>query len=456
MSSRIQLPMLPGMTGTREWVYPQSIDGRFMRLRRWTFFALHLVLFAAPWITMNGHPLVLVDLPARHVYLFGQIFTPTDTIFLALLLFFLAFSLFFFTAIFGRVWCGYACPQTVFLETWIRPIELWIEGDRTRRRRLDAAPWTLDKAARKLAKWSLFAGVSVLLGMAFMSLFAPARLLWTGQAGVVNYTFVAIIAALWYVDFTWFREQFCIYLCPYARFQSALTDDETLLISYDAKRGEPRDRHRGPEGGCIDCRKCVVVCPQGIDIRDGFQLECIQCARCIDACESVMSRFGHPTLVRYSSIAEDNGRRRRIVRPRTVAYAGLMAALVVAAGALMASRVPFEASVNRAPGTLFTVDADGMVRNTYLLKVTNKAPTPEPVPFSVEVEGLEGAEVLAQPITLASEESRTVPLVVRVPVSDVLPRTVPLRVRVSSPVGELLLPTTFKTPARTGTGKEGS
>jgi cytochrome c oxidase accessory protein FixG len=290
-----------GMSGMREWVYPQSISGSFTTLRRWTFLGLHLALFAAPWITMKGHPLLQVDLPQRRVFLFGAIYTPADTIFLVLLLMFMAFSLFFFTAIFGRIWCGYACPQTVFLESWIRPLETWIEGDRTRRKRRDAGGLSFDKVWRKLAKWSAFAGVSLLLGMAFMSVFAGARPLWTGQASLVSYTLVVIIAGFWYLDFTWFREQFCIYLCPYARFQSALTDDESLLISYDEERGEPRGPRRGPEGGCIACRKCVVVCPQGIDIRDGFQLECIQCARCVDACESVMSRFHQPTLVRYSS-----------------------------------------------------------------------------------------------------------------------------------------------------------
>jgi len=446
----VRLPVLPGMTGTRDWVYPQSIHGTFMTLRRWTFLGLHLILFGAPWITMNGHPLVRVDLPARHVYLFGQIFTPADTIFLALLLFFLAFSLFFFTAIFGRVWCGYGCPQTVFLESWIRPIEMWIEGDRTQRKRRDGMGVTFDLVWRKLLKWSVFAAVSLLLGMALMSLFAGARPLWTGDAGPVSYTFVLIIAAFWYVDFTWFREQFCIYLCPYARFQSAMTDGETLLVSYDAARGEPRDKTRGPEGGCIACQKCVVVCPQGIDIRDGFQLECIQCARCIDACESVMSKFDQPTLVRYSSEVEDRGGARHAFRPRTLVYGGLMTGLIAAAVVLMIGRVPFEATVNRAPGTLFTVDADGSVRNTYLLRITNNEPIEASVDYTVELRGLERAELLTQRVTLASEETKTVPLVIRVPAGEDLARTVAVQLRVASPSAELFLPTTFKTPTSVG------
>jgi cytochrome c oxidase accessory protein FixG len=438
------------MSGSREWVYPQSIQGTFTRLRRWTFLALHVALFVAPWLTLNGNPLLLIDLPHRRVFLFGAIFTPSDTIFLVLLLLFLAFSLFFFTAVFGRLWCGYACPQTVFLESWIRPIELWIEGDRTQRKRRDSMGWTWDRAWRKGVKWSLFLAVSFLLGMAMTSLFAGARPLWTGEASAAAYAFVAIFTAFWYLDFTWFREQFCIYLCPYARFQSALTDDETLLVSYDEERGEPRGPKRGPEGGCIACQKCVVVCPQGIDIREGFQLECIQCARCIDACESVMSRFEQPTLVRYSSIAVDEGRTPRTFRPRTLVYGGLLTTLTAAAVVLLLGRVPFEASVNRAPGSLFQTDADGFVRNTYLLKITNNEPSPEPVAYEVRVDGIEGAQVLTSEISVASEGTATVPLVVRAPLADELARTVPLRVRITSADGELLLPTTFKTGASMG------
>jgi cytochrome c oxidase accessory protein FixG len=446
----VAVARLPGMTGTREWVYPQSIQGTFTRLRRWTFLGLHVALFVVPWVTVKGHPLLLIDLPHRRVHLTGAVFTPADTIFLVLLLLFLAFSLFFFTAIFGRIWCGYACPQTVFLESWIRPLEQWIEGDRTRRKRRDVAGLSWDKAWRKAAKWGAFLAVSVLLGMAMTSLFAGARPLWTGQASATSYAFVAIFAAFWFVDFTWFREQFCIYVCPYARFQSALTDDETLLISYDTERGEPRGVKRGPEGGCIACQKCVVVCPQGIDIRNGFQLECIQCARCIDACESVMSRFEQPTLVRYSSIAVDEGKPARPFRPRTLVYGGLLTTLTAAAMVLLLGRVPFEANINRAPGSLFTVDADGYVRNTYLLRVTNNESAPGAVAYRVQVDGLEGAVLTTSELNIEPEASATVPLIVRLPLAAADRRTIPFTVRILSPSSELLLPTTFKTGVSVG------
>ena len=443
-----------GFSGTREWVYPQSISGRFTTLRRWTFLALHLVLFVTPWITVDDHPLLLIDIPARRVFLLGGIYTASDSFFLLLLMLFLAFALFFFTALWGRLWCGYACPQTVFLETWIRPLEIWIEGDRIQRKRRDGLGWSFDRMWRKAAKWTAFLAVAFLLAMAIVSFFVPARELWTLRAGALAYSFVGVFTFLWYWDFTWFREQFCNFLCPYARFQSALTDDETLLIGYDPKRGEPRGgKGAAAEGRCIACNKCVVVCPQGIDIRDGFQLECIQCARCIDACVSVMDKLGHRTLVEYTSLAESEGKAVRRLRPRTFIYGGLLASLVVFGGVLMAERVPFEVTVNRVPGSLFTLDPDGFVRNTYLLKITNNDPGNAPVVYSLSVEGLPNAEVLFRDVSLSSNESRTFPLVIRLPLSGELKRTIPIEVRVTSSDGELGVPTTFKSGAAVGEGE---
>jgi cytochrome c oxidase accessory protein FixG len=441
-----------GFTRSREWIYPQSIKGHYQNIRKLTFLGLHLWLFVAPWITIAGHPLILVDVPTRRTYLFGQIFTASDTIILVLVLFFAAFSLFFFTSLWGRLWCGYACPQTVFLETWIRPIEIWIEGDRSQRKRRDAKGLTFDLAWRKAAKWTVFLGVAFLLAMAFMSIFAGARELWSGQGGPVEYALVAFFTGIWFWDFTWFREQFCNYLCPYARFQSALVDEETLQISYVEARGEPRQAGRlaAAEGRCIDCNKCVVVCPQGIDIRDGFQLECIGCARCVDACTSVMDALGHHTLVEYASYAQLEGKPVRRLRPRTVVYGGMLTSIAVALILLVSGRVPFEASLNRAPGTLYALDQDGYVRNTYLLNITSNHPGDSVLPYEVSIEGLEGAELLTSELSLGATETRVVPLVVRVPASDTLGRTIPVMVRITTTDSELLLGTTFKTGADVG------
>ena len=446
-----------GFSGTREWVYPQSITGKFTTLRRWTFLALHLVLFVTPWLKVGGNPLLLIDIPARQVFFFGAIFTASDSFFLLLILLFATFALFFFTSLWGRIWCGYTCPQTVFLETWIRPLEIWIEGDRVQRKRRDGQEWSFDRAWRKAAKWVAFLAVSLLLAAAMVSLFVPARELWTGNAGMLAYSFVLIFTALWYLDFTWFREQFCNFLCPYARFQSALTDEETLLIGYDPSRGEPRKKGKAAaeDGRCIECNKCVVVCPQGIDIRDGFQLECIQCARCIDACTSVMDKLGHRTLVEYTSMAEQEGRKVRRLRPRTIVYGGLLLALVGFGLTLATQRMPFEATVNRVPGSLFTVDPDGFVRNTYLVQITNNKAGDSPVDFTVTVDGIPDAEVLAQNVQLAASETRTLPLIVRVPQDLGLGRTTELVVRVVTPDGAIDVPTTFKTGATDESGSEG-
>jgi cytochrome c oxidase accessory protein FixG len=434
-----------GFAGTRNWVYLQHIDGKFQHIRRWTFLGLHLILFGLPWVRVDGNPALMLDLPDRRLYAFGAIFTATDTILLVLVLLFLAFTLFFFTSLFGRLWCGYACPQTVLLDAWVRPIERWIEGERTTRIRRDGTGVTWDRARRKAAKWALFAAAAVVVSMSFMSFFTPARDLWTGAAGPVSYALVGIFAAGWFLDFTWFREQFCNYLCPYARFQSAMTDDNTLIIAYDAARGEPRGgRDAREDGRCIECRKCVTGCPQGIDIRDGFQLECITCARCIDACTDVMGRFGHESLIGYSNLATLAGRRTRFWRPRTVAYAGALTTIVAAAVAMVMLRVPFEASVSRTPGSLYTVDADGWVRNTYLLRLANNRPG-GPLSFTVRVEGIEHAEVLTPPLELQEAEGRMVAMVVRVPVTAATARTLPLRVHVTSRTGARVLDTTFKT-----------
>ncbi len=446
-----------GFVGTRKWVYQLSIDGRFQRIRKWTFLGLHLLLFVTPWIRVAGNPAVLIDLPGRKLYLFGAIFTATDTIFLLLFLLFLAFALFFFTSLFGRVWCGYACPQTVFLDSLIRPIEEWMEGPRAQRMKLDRAPWSLNKAGRKALKWTVFAVISLIVAATFGSYFTGPIPMWTGQAGTEAYLVTGIFAVAWFLDFTWFREQFCNYICPYARFQSALTDDESLTITYDPRRGEPRGgTNAGPEGRCVDCNKCVAVCPQGIDIRDGFQLECIACAACIDACESIMSRFDQPTLVQYGTMAELEGHTVRALRPRTIVYGGLLAALTAATVVLAVGRTPIEAQVSRVRGSLFQVDADGWVRNTYMLRVTNKAAGTDTLPFNITVTGLEGAEVHTEPLALASTESRVVPLVVRIPPAEHLQRTLPIAVKVASPAKSVTLTTTFKTPGALDDGKPAS
>jgi cytochrome c oxidase accessory protein FixG len=436
----------------RNWIYEQKVTGPWQRLRKATFALLHVFLFVTPWITIKGNPAVLIDLPNRRLYAFGAIFSAADTIFLLLLLLFLAFSLFFFTSLFGRLWCGFACPQTVFLDTWIRPFEEWVEGDWVRRRKRDEGGWSLDRAWRKAVKWTGYLAISVVIAMAFASFFAGARALWSGQGSALEYAIVGIFSAVWFLDLAWFREQFCNYLCPYARFQSALTDADSLLVQYNIPRGEPRGGADAKTAGrCIECNKCVFVCPQGIDIRDGFQLECIACARCIDACDIVMQKLGHESLIEWSSLSETSGKKKHRVRPRTAVYAGLLTGIVATAAVLLAARAPFDAAVQRAPGSLFVMDADGYVRNTYLLRVTNKEPSAAPVPFHIRVEGVPAEDVIVQDIQLESTQSQTIPMIIRMKASPDLPRTIPIEVHVSSPAHEVELDATFKTEGHLGT-----
>jgi cytochrome c oxidase accessory protein FixG len=434
-------------SGMREWVYPQGIKGTFQKVHRWSALAFHLWLIIVPWIYVGGHPAVRLDLPSRKLYVLGSVFTSTDAFLLTLLALSAAFGLFFMTALLGRIWCGYMCPQSVLMEEWVRPIEKFFEGDRSKRKRRDAGPWSFDRIWRKAAKLTAFLVAAWFISMSFGQWFAGAYELWTWQASAFDYSLVGFFTAIWFLDFAWFREQTCNYVCPYARFQGAMTDQHSLTISYDAERGEPRKKGKatGQKGGCIDCNKCVVVCPQGIDIRDGFQLECISCARCIDACETVMTRFDQPTLVRYSTYSKDEGKKLRIVRPRTLVYTALLLALSGTMVAMLLMRTPIEAQVNRAPGTHYAVDADEFVRNTYLLRIANNKGQGNDVAYSVRIEGLESPHVQVPPIHLDAGKSATVPLIVRLP-TDRAPASKPFQVHVISAEGEVWLDATFQGP----------
>ncbi|MDY6944757.1 MAG: cytochrome c oxidase accessory protein CcoG [Pseudomonadota bacterium] len=364
-------------------VYPREVAGRFNRLRVSAVIALLGLFYALPWVTWNGHQAVLFDLPARKFYIFGLTFFPQDFFLLTWLLVIAALSLFFFTALAGRLWCGYACPQTVWTEAFVR-MERWTEGTRQQRMKLDKAPWGVNKIARKTAKQVLWVSFALYTGYTFVGYFTAiheltAELL-TASVGGWELFWILFYGFATYGNAGYMREQVCKYMCPYARFQGAMFDKHTMLITYDAKRGEPRGsraRNADPRakglGDCTDCTLCVQVCPTGIDIRNGLQLECIACAACIDACDTVMDKLTYPRgLIRYSTEAAMAGKPSKILRPRTLIYGGLLLTLIVGFGVAVANRTLVELDVLRDRNAMYREIGGGQLENVYTVRFINK------------------------------------------------------------------------------------
>jgi cytochrome c oxidase accessory protein FixG len=364
--------------GSRFFLHPADVSGAFTLLRRVSAWLLIAVYVALPWIPVNGHPAVFLDVLHRRFHFFGVTLAAQDMWLLFFLITGLGFLLFYLTALFGRIWCGWACPQTVFLEHVYRRIERWLEGDAQARRKLDAAPWDGRKTTLRVLKHGLFILVSVLIAHIFLSYFfsIPAVYGMMRQSPAEHFgafLFVAAFSGILYFNFAWFREQLCIVICPYGRLQSALIDDDSLVIGYDENRGEPRGKpSEEGVGDCIDCFRCVQVCPTGIDIRQGLQLECIGCAACVDACNDVMARLGRPKgLVRYDSQNGLEGAPRRWLRPRVFLYTALLC-LGASVMAFSFSRVePAIATVTRMQGAPYYVTEEA-IRNQFLLRLVNK------------------------------------------------------------------------------------
>jgi cytochrome c oxidase accessory protein FixG len=406
--------------GSHHILEPADVSGRFTSARR--IFAAALILFyvVLPWIPINGAPAVFLDVENRRFHLFGLTLLAQDLWVLFFAISGLGFILFFITAVLGRLWCGWACPYTVFLEHVFRRIERWIDGDAAARRKLDTAPNNLSKILRRVLKHSLYLAVSTLIAHVFLSYFISLpRLYQFMREGPVQHAVafgvVAFFTGAFFFCFAYFREQFCIILCPYGRIQSALTDDETIVIGYDAKRGEPRGNASDPHAGaCIDCTRCVQVCPTGIDIRNGLQMECIGCAACIDACDDIMSKLKRPRgLVRYDSTRGLAGEKRRIIRPRLLVYSllGLLGMAVLGFTAFHRAK-PIFAEVSRMRGASFYVDP-ATVRNHYQLRLLNKRN--QPVAFRISLENpLPGFTVSGanEPITLSALGETNRPLIV--------------------------------------------
>lgn len=364
--------------GSRNFLHPADVHGRF-QVRKNVLFALLLLIYAGvPWIPVGGHPAVHIDLPGRTAYLLGNTFTNQDFYLLFFLVSGVGFGLFVVTSLWGRIWCGYACPHTVFLEGVYRKIERLIEGPRDVRIKRNLGHLTPDKAWRKGVKHGVFLALAFVNAHVFVAYFIPPGELLHAMTGDPHehwsaFLWVTVWTGLLYFNFAWFREQLCLIVCPYGRAQSALVDSDTLIIGYDGQRGEPRSRRTEEGGDCIDCFRCVAVCPTGIDIRNGLQMECVGCANCIDACDEIMDRVGRPRgLIRYDSQhGFEDGKRRGILRPRVLAYAALgVLGLAVFTGSMLA-RTSFEVHVLRARGMPYTLES-GEIRNVYNLRIQNK------------------------------------------------------------------------------------
>jgi polyferredoxin len=459
-------------------VYPRDVSGRFDRLRAAAVLWLLGMFYAFPWLHWNGRQAVLFDLPARKFHVFGLTFWPQDFPLLALLLIIAGVSLFFFTALAGRLWCGYACPQTVWTEVFLW-MERWTEGDRNARIKLDASPWSAHKLLRKSGKHALWMAFALWTGFTFVGFFTPVQNLGT-RLFALQWGGWETFWTLFYAFATWgnagfLREQVCKYMCPYARFQSAMFDRDTLIIAYDPMRGEPRgprkrglgsvlERGRGlldkltasdyvfrasrnptaadqrvqaggtitfdpadaaplpkfaPDqlGDCIDCTICVQVCPVGIDIRNGLQYECIACGACVDACDDVMGKLGFPHgLIRYTTHSALEGKPTRVLRPRIVLYGTLLSALLVGFAWGVTHRSPLIAEVLRDRNALYRDTATG-IENGYTLKIANKGETSERFLVALRSSSRDIALVGLAPVEVAAGTVVSVPLTVSAPSS---------------------------------------
>ena len=409
----------------REKIYPREVHGVFAWLRNIAMATLLGLFYGLPWISINGQQIVLFDLPARKFHVFGMTFWPQDFFFLAVLLIIAALSLFFFTALAGRLWCGYACPQTVWTEVYML-MERWIEGTRKERMKLDKGPKDTRRLRIKITKHAVWIAFSLWTGFTFVGYFTPITELWTSvltwQLGPWETFWIFFYGFATYGNAGFMREQVCIYMCPYARFQSAMFDKNTLIISYDEDRGEPRgprkrslERDETSLGDCIDCTLCVQVCPVGIDIRDGLQYQCIGCAACIDVCDEVMEKMGYPKgLVRYTTENALAGQQTRILRPRVWVYTTLLLVLVAGLVYGLLTRVPLEVDIIRDRNALYNETDAGLVENVYHLKVINKADQPQS--YQISVSGIEGLKLIGvdESVAVDSGAIKDVPLRLRV------------------------------------------
>jgi len=406
----------------REKIFPREVHGLFANLRVTGILVLLGIFYITPLLRWDGHQAVLLDLPARKFYIFGLTLWPQDFIYLAGLLIAAGLALFFFTALAGRIWCGYACPQTVWTEAFLW-MERKIEGDRPRQMKLDKAPWDLRKFRIKATKHFVWIAFSVWTGFTFVGYFTPledlTNRLVTMELGPWETFWILFYGFATYGNAGWMREQVCLYMCPYARFQSAMFDGDTLIISYDPERGDPRgSRKRSADhkaqglGDCIDCTLCVQVCPTGIDIREGLQYECIACSACIDACDDVMDKMGYAKgLIRYTTENAISGLKSKILRPRIIIYGMILLTVLSALAYSISQRSPIGLDVIRDRNRLYRETAEGLIENVYTLIILNMDDKAHY--YQLRAQGITGLQLVSDTPEVVVESGQIMELPVR-------------------------------------------
>jgi cytochrome c oxidase accessory protein FixG len=433
-------------------LYPRAVTGRFAQWR-WAFVWLtQIVFYGLPWFDWGGRQAVLFDLAARRFYIFGYVLYPQDFIYLTGLLVISALSLFLFTAVAGRLWCGFSCPQTVYTEMFLW-IERKVEGDRTARMKLDGLPMSAEKLVKKWFKHLLWIMLAMWTGFSFVGYFTPIRELlmefFQTRMGSWEVFWVFFYGFATYGNAGFLREQVCKYMCPYARFQSAMFDKDTLIVSYDTARGDPRgarSRKADPRalslGDCVDCSLCVQVCPTGIDIRNGLQYECIGCAGCIDVCNGVMDKMGYPRgLIRFTTqhaMKQGWSQReivRHILRPRVLVYATILGALCFALALSLAMRTPLKVDVVRDRAALSRIVEGGRLENVYRLQIMNA--TERKQEYRITAEGLPGLELASEhEVEVGPAESRWVPVRLRIPYGSAEPGSHTIHFQIAAEHGD--------------------
>ncbi|MCD6705786.1 MAG: cytochrome c oxidase accessory protein CcoG [Thiobacillus sp.] len=418
-----EAPIEQELYAIREVIQPRAVHGVFANWRVALVLLTQAMYYGLPWLQWDNRQAVLFDLAARKFYIFGLVFWPQDFVYLTGLLVLAALALFLFTAVAGRLWCGYACPQTVYTEIFMW-VESWLEGDHLARRKLDKSPWSADKLRRRGLKHFVWVLIALWTGFTFVGYFTPIQTL---AAEVMNATLGPweTFWILFYGFATWgnagfMREQVCKYMCPYARFQSVMFDSDTLTVTYDTSRGEPRgSRSKRADykalglGDCVDCSVCVQVCPTGIDIRDGLQYECIGCAACIDGCDQIMDKMGYPRgLIRYTTENvvkgkyPDSGILKHVLRPRTIIYTVLLALLSGAFVYSLATRVPLRVDVIRDRVALSKETDEGLIENVYRLQLINK--DGQPHRYTLQAQGIDGLQVVTTGREIAAAPLQTI------------------------------------------------